>query len=341
MKTNLNNSKKGSVFICSTFYHILISTIKALKAKEKPDLLLIAFYNNKSILEKNILNKLRKSEIFKEIIILDYSEEAKKIYKSRNAYIKKLLFILKKNKEFNLNLEKYMNIYLYNDDWLIGRIINMRKIKYHLLEDGTNNLRDNIDFIEYKVQGRMTLFIKRNILHFYKPGKSKNIIDIEVNDINGVDISDKKIIQNNKEKMFKELSLEEKKKITDIFCVDIELNKFSGYTLILTQPFDEDGVLNITEKEKINIYKTIIDLYCKNEKVVIKPHPREETNYNKYIKCDVIKKEFPIEILNFDERLKFKKVITISSTAIELVNYADEKIKLGWEWLEEYKKSKV
>ena len=45
-----------------------------------------------------------------------------------------------------------------------------------------------------------------------------------------------------------------------------------------------------------------------------------------------------MEISTFFKDLKFKKVITISSTAINVLDNCEEKIALGWDWLNEVKK---
>ncbi len=49
------------------------------------------------------------------------------------------------------------------------------------------------------------------------------------------------------------------------------------YSLIITQPFSEDGY--ITEEDKIKIYKEMVNTKLKT---IIKPHPRELTDYKKY-----------------------------------------------------------
>ncbi|WP_158306885.1 glycosyltransferase family 52 [Aliivibrio salmonicida] len=81
-------------------------------------------------------------------------------------------------------------------------------------------------------------------------------------------------------------------------------------TLLITQPLSEDGVL--TEKEKIDIYSRIISKF---ENVIIKPHPRELTNYQvNFPKCSVLNNYNLVESVMYDNKLK--NVVTLFSTAI-------------------------
>ena len=78
------------------------------------------------------------------------------------------------------------------------------------------------------------------------------------------------------------------------------------------QPLSEDELL--LETEKIEIYKKIIIKYSE-ENIVIKPHPRETTNYkNIFPKIEIIFENFPSEFLDLYD-IKFEKIITLFSTA--------------------------
>lgn len=122
-----------------------------------------------------------------------------------------------------------------------------------------------------------------------------------------------------------------------MFIDDSNWLKLNNATLIITQPFFADAIVK-TREEQLEIYKDIIDKYGFNDKIIIKPHPRDDINYEKIIpKSNVIEEIFPIEILNFTN-IKFNKVITVSSTSVNLIYNCNEKIFLGWEWLEEWVK---
>lgn len=82
--------------------------------------------------------------------------------------------------------------------------------------------------------------------------------------------------------------------------------------ILLTQPLSEDGLLS--ETEKIDLYKHLIrDNNIKD--LLIKPHPRETTDYAKYFpECKVFTKTVPIELFQL-VGTTFEKVYSINSTA--------------------------
>jgi len=91
--------------------------------------------------------------------------------------------------------------------------------------------------------------------------------------------------------------------------------------VLFTQPLSEDNVL--TEEEKISLYKTIIGNYDQ-EKLVIKTHPRETTNYRDYFpNIEVFNENYPSEILDV-LGIRFEKAVTIFSTAVYV--YSKENI---------------
>lgn len=115
---------------------------------------------------------------------------------------------------------------------------------------------------------------------------------------------------------WEQLSLEEQEEILKIFNLKnsdlIKWQKLKNKVLLITQPLSEDGI--ITEKEKIEMYKEIIEKN-KLENIMIKPHPREKTNYKKiFPDVELIEGKFPLEILML-LGINFKEVITIFSTA--------------------------
>jgi len=97
----------------------------------------------------------------------------------------------------------------------------------------------------------------------------------------------------------------------------------------------EDNI--IEEKEKIGIYKNIIDNYKKDYEIFIKPHPREVTDYKEIFNNIIIfNKYFPLEILNYMEDNQFDLAVTLFSSAIDNITFASQKIKIGnskKEWL--------
>ena len=83
--------------------------------------------------------------------------------------------------------------------------------------------------------------------------------------------------------------------------------------ILLTQPFSETEL--ITEDEKIEMYKQILSKIGHND-IIIKPHPREKTNYSKYFPNYVIlNTKAPMQLLTLNG-IKFESAYSINSTAL-------------------------
>ena len=337
-KKNAIEKNDKDIYICYSLYHLLTTIVKAFKSKTKPDIILAA-NNFDQVLTKNkrLIKKLKASKLFDEIIIFDHAKEQQIISRSKFKSIRNYLFAIKMSIKNEIDFSKYNNIYIFNDTLLLGKILNFKKIYYHVIEDGTDCFIYNINRIITKGP---KAFIKKYIFNVKDMAHSKYVLDLEVNNKKGVFIKNKKIIEVSKKKLFSNLNKEEQKIIKDIFIENIDLKKLNGKTLIITQPLVASEILPNTEIQ-VKLYKQVIEQYCKNEKIIIKTHPRDKSNYQKEINCIIVSDIFPIEILNFFPNLKFKKIITIASTSINLLTCSKEKIILGWDYLDEFKKVNV
>ena len=322
------------LFICNSYYHILIATIKALTNKEKKYELLLSD-DNCSINYERIKERLDKEKIFETIYIEKFPKLLKNCNQSTIGLIKKNLFLLFKKMPKKYNLKEYSRIYIFNDTCIIGRLINKLKIRYVLLEDGTDNFKKNRKFM--MSHNRKKHYLK-SFLNISELGESDNIEYVEVNNKEGVTLN-KKLVECPKNKMFNELDSNNINILQKVFLNNLDLKIINNKTLIITQPLFEDGFLS-SKEEQIKIYKLIVkENGLKNNQVVFKTHPRETIKYNDYFTDSVIISDnFPIEMLSFFPNLHFDNIITISSTAIEIFNNCNKKITLGWEWLEEKKK---
>lgn len=119
-------------------------------------------------------------------------------------------------------------------------------------------------------------------------------------------------------------SSEERKKnnILKLFGISLEeLNHLKQYKkLLLTQPLDDPTSNLMTEQEKICFYQSIFNL--KGTKgFLIKPHPRESTNYRLHFPhVGVFDTKIPFEVMSF-LGVTFQEVYTVSSTAIFDIPY--------------------
>lgn len=331
----------NDLYICSTYYHLLIAIIKNIKIKEKNNLIIATNYNNNKLAnDKKLIERVKKSKIFKEVIIFDFSKEQLKYISSNRVIfqIKQYLYFLKIYKKCDFNFSNFENIFMFNDLDIMGKIINRKKIKYYLIEDGLDCFEKNA---YYSQKSKIYKLIKKILYGYSELGESKNIISIEVNSKEKLSNHAKNFIEYPKKKLFESLSQEGKKEIINIFLPNLNSKELKGASLLITQPLYIDNLLK-TEKDQINIYKYITKKYLQDQKIIIKVHPRDTINYQKYFKNSIVlDTPFPIEILNFVEELKFKKVISISSTSTNFIENANEKVYLGWEWLKKFKSGEL
>ncbi|MFM4943852.1 glycosyltransferase family 52 [Aeromonas bivalvium] len=145
------------------------------------------------------------------------------------------------------------------------------------------------------------------------PGDGNNIERVLLSGIKDVptEISNK-VEYFSLKKSWDMLSVTYRDSINSLFSFDETELEFCD-ALLLTQPLSEDGF--ILESEKIEIYQDIINQFG-NMKVVIKPHPREKTNYTEIMTgCVVVDGKYPAELICLNSK-KINTVITIFSTSI-------------------------
>lgn len=134
----------------------------------------------------------------------------------------------------------------------------------------------------------------------------------------------------NIQKKWDESTDEKKKLILDIYNIsEADLKELMQRDeILITQTLSEDGV--ITENEKITFYRQLLQgRDC--SKILIKPHPREMTDYKKYFPdIYVFEKKVPMQLLNV-LGVKYKKVYTICSTAAFSFSSDTEIVFLGSE----------
>ena len=297
--------KVKKIYICTTYYHVLITLAKSLLDKEETDIVLC----DDIIGAENLCDKLNEYNIFKKVYFVRQSIIPELVSKN---FLKNLFYLHKFNyamaqKHINIDFNKYSDIYIFHDDTKIGHYLNDAGYYYHLIEDSLNFYQKILRTpFSYAVISDWKYYLKRILNYKYLPlGNSKYVLDVEVNENKNLKIKRKNIIEVNR---------------NDLLHVN---NK----TLILTEPLYEDNILQ-SEQEQIDFYKVIAeDFKRKNFNVYIKPHPRDCIDYSLCISdINIINKEFPIEIFNYIEDLSFSIIVSKSSSCMDALNFAEVKI---------------
>ena len=137
------------------------------------------------------------------------------------------------------------------------------------------------------------------------------------------DLTDEKLEKFDVQQLWNNLSEEHKAKIATVFNISVkDLNMASSRSVVLiTQPLSEDNMMN--ESDKVALYSRIVNNYgAKN--VVLKPHPREKTNWaDVFGDMPIIPRQMPVELLT--KLVSLNKVATFFSTAA-FGSVSDDKI---------------
>lgn len=322
------------LYICHTIYHLYIVLIKYLDKQEPIDLVLATAIPEVDRYKEKLMNL----NFINSIYII---EENNITLPNKQSIVNKIKYRHQLCQYINKNLKliwpNYNFVYIFNDDTLIGQYLSFKGIKYHLIEDGLDVFKSLINMYDLSISFRQKIFsfLRLNILKY---GQSYYAQSIEVNDT--TNLNNKKLVELNRDNLVKSLSVESKNTLFNFFqgnTVNLSIDKKT--VLILTQPFFLDKLLPTVEKQLL-LYEKLIKEYQNNGyHVILKPHPRDTLNYRKIMlsKEDILSPNMPIEILNFKEGFTLDTVLSVSSTAVDGVTFAKNRVQLGWDYLDQFK----
>lgn len=316
------------LFCCYTYYHVLISALKTIKEKTESEIVL-CWYEQ---FEDGFCQKLKNSGLFSRIYVYKKAttDDLVKSYGLINRMNDKNL-----ERAFPKSLFLDKDVFIFNDQFIFGTALNYHKIKYTLIEDALDyfQIQDSMDDDSVKIKKKI-----KSIFGVGRLGGSKYTRTIEVNSYHPcMKLYNAKIVVYPRTELFSDIEMNDAERLFDIFGVsrNAVINDFpNGCLLVLTQPFVESGMLSI--EEHIQLYRIMIEPYGKNRKIVIKPHPSDNTNYKMYFEnCSVLdKSKYPIEILNLmGEEIKMD-CITAFSSAIKGLSVNGSRVFLGSDWYE-------
>lgn len=304
------NCKDTCVFLVATFYHYLVSVI----------LIKVLGIEEKSIILAHCMNE--EMEHYSQVLERKNYRVLVNTIENRLDYYK----VPYKEHKFFIDIKrKCRNLILVNFRWNVSHVFYDAKEAYKqcdkalFIEDGPNS------YVNY-TGSKLYMLIKRILgcqFNFYKSEKLKSIY-VSKNKEYPLAF-DTKIKKLDISSLWDKLLDDQKKEILLSFIPYkslVELKELDDVGIVYTQPLSEDGYLN--EKEKIDIYDKICKYYSKYGTVVVKPHPRDQSDY-KSLGYVVIENNWPSEILSFIG-VHFKFAIGICTSA---VTTSDADIKLN------------
>lgn len=343
---------KKRIYVCHTFYNVYVTLLKEWNLPKEEqggaDIALSTISTDFSGLKE----RLEASGVFEQVWILEEKKDStfpelakyKRSYHNilrhlwnRILYTKKLA--RREEPYMTVDFKRYQDIYVYCDSDPIGYYLNYKHIYYHAMEDGLDCLK-YLDGAHYDNRGHFKLkaFLSSLNIIFIQNGYGKYCLDMEINDLSCLRHTCPKYKVVPRKPLELALNSGQKRKMLEIFMEDakgflheLEEKASGDCILFLTQPHPQ------SKEAREQICHDIIKDYCQGYHVVIKPHPRDLIDYEKLRPdCTVIKGKFPVEVLNFIEGVHFKKVISIATTALDTIDFAEEKINLGDTFWDKY-----
>jgi hypothetical protein len=352
------NKTKTRIYVCHTYYHVYVSLLKEMELtrhtpKDKYKKADIAL-SKMSMDFENLHERLRKTGFFGNVIILDEKHESffPELAKYRKNYgniikhmVNRMIFTKRLPKceapyMDKIGFEDYEDIYVYCDSDPIGYYLNYKHIYYHAVEDGLDCLK-NLDDAYVANQGhfKFKAWCSRHNLIFIMNGWGKYCLDMEVNDISKVPGKCPNIKEVPRKPMETALTSEQKEIMLRAFIEDYDSLKSQFVTadenvefaMYLSEGYPKD------EEIRKQVCLDVIAQHCRGYKVIIKPHPMDKIDYATLCPdAIVLRGRFPVEVLNFFEGLHVKKAVAVVSTAMNNMDFVEEKLNLGVSFWDKY-----
>ncbi len=313
------------LYICTTYYHVYITLLKQLAKPQSMDLVICDDIPT----GKTLADKLRKSGLFQHVWFVRQSQLPDVPGKNKLDCI-----LFQHRRRYRVltpllpfRLEHYQDIYLFHDGTLLGMYLQDAGRPYHLIEDSLNFYQRIYDTPQAKLLPHKNLKYRlRKLLRmgYFPLGEYHRLIDIEVNQNTDLAISFPRIMERPRRELAHTLTAQNTALLLDLFDVPLNHMDSSNCTLILTEPLFQDGICQ-DEHEQLLLYKTLISkLKKRHSSIMLKPHPRDLLDYSP-LQLPVMKREYPIELLNCLIPAPFACVAAVSSSAVFTVQ-AKEKL---------------
>ena len=309
-------------FVCSTYYHVLITALKAMSLNEKADVFVLDNVED----GETLCTRMKKSKLFHAVF---YVKAPSKVY--NKTITDKLFWQLRcKNiieSELPYDFHAYKECYLYMDDTWLANYFKVIGFHYNVIEDSIDAFKHILNtryarLVDYRKSGKVFWLWK---LFPYAEGNYKFFLDspcvktIEVNSKEGIILpDDERIIEVPRKELFAELENNEKlNTVLDIFLNDRNIISGENIAIIFTSPFWDDGLVD-SEEEQLKLYIRLISNYSKDYQVLIKAHPRDKANYESISGVTVLPRCFPSELIYYLDSSVVKKYVSIASHCVDI-----------------------
>ena len=345
------------IYVCHTYYHVYVTCLKELARKDpaaavdasKATLVLSKMSTGFGTLAE----RARTCGLFEEVIEFDekrddFFPELAPLRKNTGSIITNMFNRIRFCKRYAeleapyvpVDFRQYKDIYVFCDSDPVGYYLNANRIPYHAVEDGLNCLKH---FHAAKFDNRGAFGVKAWMARmgwiFIQNGYAKYCIDMEVNDVSVIPDegtgAKPRYVEVPRRGLVDALTEDGKRLLCDLFIENMDELRTA-----LSQGADKPRILVLTEKifdetERSERFAEIVNRYRtwngKETVVMVKPHPRDETDYRKVFAGNgdtvVLASNFPVEMLNYIEGLAFDAVVAVF-TQTDAIRFAQERISL-------------
>ncbi len=349
---------KSRIYVCHTFYHVYVAALKEMKlvretpanAYKKADIALSSVSTD----FERLGDRLAKAEIFQEVIALDEKREDffPELAKYRKNYsnvlkhmINRMIFTKRLAKcecpyMEVIDFAAYEDIYVFCDSDPIGYYLNYRHLYYHAVEDGLDCLKNLDDaYVANHGHFRLKTWFSRHNLIFIMNGWGKYCLDMEINDRSVVPTDCPRFVEVPRKPLEQALTPAQKRQMIEAFIEDADAlmqqlrpsREGEEFACFLTEPHPVD----VEARKRVCL--DVLAQYCQGYRVLIKPHPRDTIDYEALCPdAVVLRGRFPVEVLNFFEGLRIKRAVSILTTAMNNMDFVEEKLNLGASFWDSY-----
>lgn len=343
---------KDRIYVCHTYYHVYVTLLKEFALSKEAKGQATVVLSKMSTDFENLKSRLESIGWFEEVVEFDekrhtFFPELEELRKDRGNLVSNLFARMKYTKLYAklqepyvpVDFSKYRDIYVFCDSDPIGYYLNYKHLRYHALEDGYNCLKV-FDAARYDNRGcfRLKAFLASLNLIFIQNGYSKYCIDMEVNDRKCLKYDYRKYVEVPRKPLEERLDEEEKALIVRAFMENAPrlLEELSGAeegqknAIVLTEELSD-------EETRKRIFSDLIGEYCDGYRVFIKPHPKDLLDYEAaFPEHIVLKGRYPLEVMKFIPGVHFHRAVAIFTQAIENMDFVDEKLFLGADFMDRY-----
>lgn len=334
MPQDLQNAGQAAgrpdLFVCHTAYQAFISCIRAMRAAQKPDIVLAS-----GVLPgaDALAARLERSGLFGRVLTFNEQQSHSPLYKNP---VLVLLFQhpmhrrhIEKYGHFRLDFARYGRVYFYNDWNELCRYAQDCHARYILCEDAfSGHTLPNHPWRDRQA-ARPFYRLRRALGYGYLYwGGYKRTVGIETEDLARTGPWAEHFIPDSKAALFASVTPEEKQRLTAIFVATPLPAAAPKPFLLLTRPYAADGLVPDIDAQ-LAIFRRVLAGYAAGYTVFIKPHPRDEADYAAaFPDAVVLDKTMPSEVLNVAFPFRFARAVTVGSSALNTLTCADEKLLL-------------